>query len=102
MSTKNKFLTLLVASMLLGVFTIKAQVIVNIRPELPRHERVIAPSPRHVWVEEEWEPRGGSYVFVGGHWVEPPYERAIWIPGHWQQHRRGWFWKPGHWKRMRR
>jgi len=101
MSIKNKFLTLVIASMLLSIFTTKAQVVVTIRPAIPRYERVIAPSPRHVWVEEEWVPRNGGYVFVGGHWMEPPYERAFWVPGRWVEHRRGWFWKPGHWKRRR-
>ena len=101
MSAKNKFLGLLIVSVLFSIFTIQAQVVVTIRPALPRYERVVAPSPRHVWVEEEWEPRNGGYVFVGGHWMEPPYERAFWVPGRWVEHRRGWFWKPGHWKRRR-
>jgi len=102
MSTKNKFFTLLMAIMLIGVLSVKAQFIVNIRPAIPRYERVVPPSPRHVWIEEEWENRGGAYVFIGGHWAEPPFARAMWVPGHWQQHPRGWFWKPGHWKKFRR
>ena len=102
MTPKNKLMTLLMSIMLLGVLSVNAQFMVNIRPAIPHYERVSAPSTRHVWIEEDWENRGGVYVFVGGHWVEPPYPRAIWIPGHWQQHPRGWFWKRGHWKRLRR
>ena len=102
MSTKSKFLSLMMASMFLGTIAVNAQIIVNVRPVLPRYEKRVAPSPKHVWVEEDWENRKGTYVFVGGHWVEPPYRRAIWIPGHWQQHPRGWFWKPGHWKKFRK
>ena len=102
MATKNKLFTLLMAMMIFGALSVKAQIIVNIRPAIPRYERVVAPSQRHVWIEEEWENRGGGYVFIGGHWAEPPFPRAIWISGHWQKHPKGWFWKPGHWKRFRR
>lgn len=81
-------------------FTASAQdVIVKVRPEIPRYERIVAPSPRHVWIEEEWESRGGRYVFTGGHWAVPPHAGWMWIPGHWKQHPRGWFWTPGHWAR---
>ena len=102
MKKYNKFLTLTLAAFLVGVMSLSAQVIVKIRPVVPHYERSVAPSPKHVWVAEEWEARGREYVFVGGHWVLAPFERALWVPGHWQKHRRGgWFWKPGHFRRMR-
>jgi WXXGXW repeat (2 copies) len=75
-----------------------AQIYVNVRPVVPHYERVAAPSPRHVWIDEEWEPRGGAYVFVGGHWAAPPRPGVVWVPGHWRQRPRGWVWVPGHWR----
>ena len=76
----------------------QAQVFVRARPERPHYVRVVAPGPRHIWIDEEWESRGGAYVFVGGHWALPPRPRAIWIAGHWRNGRRGWVWIPGHWR----
>jgi hypothetical protein len=81
-----------------SAYTSMAQIYVHVRPNRPHYERVVAPSPRHVWVDEEWEPRGGSYVFVGGRWAEPPHGRAHWVPGHWKHHDRGDYWIPGHWR----
>lgn len=79
-------------------FTGNAQIVVRVRPERPHYERVAAPSPRHVWIDEEWEPRNGAYVFVGGHWAEPPHPRERWVPGHWKDTPGGYVWKPGHWR----
>lgn len=81
--------------------TSDAQLIVKIRPRAPRTVvvRPEAPSPRHVWVQEDWRENGGRYEYSGGHWVEPPRAGARWVPGHWKNTpRRGWVWKPGHWR----
>jgi len=98
----NRLKSLLLAILFLiglGIFNAGAQeVIVTERPVRPHYERVVAPSPRHVWIEEEWEVRGGRYVFVGGHWAEPPRPMMIWVPGHWARRPRGEVWIPGHWK----
>ncbi|MGN6568725.1 MAG: hypothetical protein ACTHJ0_12265 [Flavipsychrobacter sp.] len=75
-----------------------AQLIVNIRPARPVYVRPVAPSPRHVWVDEEWRERNGHYEFAGGHWVAAPRPGAMWVPGHWVRRPRGWFWRPGHWR----
>src|ERR1700732_4865292 len=45
-----------------------AQIYVKIRPAPPVVVRTVAPSPRHVWVEEEWKPGGNGYVYAGGYW----------------------------------
>ena len=74
------------------------EVIITTRPLAPRHERILAPSTRHIWIEEEWEPRGGKYVFVGGRWTEPPRQGLVWVAGHWVQRPRGEVWVPGHWR----
>lgn len=81
-------------------FTASAQVYVRIRPVAPVIVRTAAPSPRHVWVDEEWEERNGQYVYVGGHWAAPPHPGYAWVPGHWRRYgRRGERWVPGHWRR---
>jgi YXWGXW repeat-containing protein len=81
-----------------AVYTSNAQIEVKIRPERPHYERPVAPSPRHVWIDEEWEPRNGAYVFVGGRWAEPPHRGEHWVPGHWKDTPHGTIWKPGHWR----
>lgn len=77
-----------------------AQITVRVRPARPRvvAVRPVAPSPRHVWIEEEWVPAGATYQWRGGYWAEPPRARAVWVPGHWASRRRGWVWVPGHWR----
>lgn len=60
--------------------------------------RPVRPSARHVWVGEEWVPSGGTYVYKGGYWAEPPRPRARWVVGHWRQTPRGYVWRPGHWR----
>jgi WXXGXW repeat (2 copies) len=84
-----------------GQICVAQEVIIRERPVRPRYERVVAPSPRHIWIEEEWEPRGATYVFVGGRWAEPPAPGMEWIPGHWAQRPRGEVWIRGHWRERR-
>jgi WXXGXW repeat (2 copies) len=79
-------------------FTASAQIYVKIRPVAPVIVRSAPPSPRHVWIDEEWEPRGGQYVYVGGHWASPPHRGWIWVPGHWNREGRGEWWVKGHWR----
>ena len=75
-----------------------SQVFVERMPDAPHNERMNAPSPRHVWIDEDWEPRNGSYVYVGGRWAEPPNPGGRWIQGHWKHKRKGWMWIAGHWR----
>ncbi|MDR3678678.1 MAG: YXWGXW repeat-containing protein [Flavipsychrobacter sp.] len=79
--------------------TSSAQIYVNIRP---RHEVIVArpapPSPRHVWVEEEWRPNHGHYEYAGGYWAAPPRPGVVWVPGHWRDTPRGSVWIAGHWR----
>ncbi|QQL50381.1 YXWGXW repeat-containing protein [Mucilaginibacter ginkgonis] len=91
---------LLIAGLLsLSAAASQAQVIVRVRPVAPRVvvTRPVAPSPRHVWVNEEWRPVRGRYVYSGGYWAAPPRAGARFIPGHWRATRRGSVWIPGHW-----
>ncbi len=77
----------------------QAQIIVRVRPAAPRTVivRPPAPSPRHVWVREDWRPVNGRYVYGGGYWAAPPRAGARFIAGHWRNTRRGSVWIPGHW-----
>jgi hypothetical protein len=78
-----------------------AQFVVRVRPARP--ERVIVrrpppPSPRHVWVDEDWVAQGGTYVWHGGYYVAPPRRGAVYVQGFWRNSRRGSVWVPGHWR----
>ncbi|HTQ28689.1 MAG TPA: hypothetical protein VMI35_11190 [Puia sp.] len=71
---------------------------VTVRPAEPVVVRPVAPSPHHVWVENEWVWRGGAYVAVPGHWIVPPRGRVRWVPGHWvHEPGHGHYWVAGHW-----
>jgi hypothetical protein len=81
-------------------FSGSAQIYVRVRPVAPVIVRSAAPSPAHVWIGEEWEPRGGSYAYIGGHWAAPPHPGWIWVPGHWKRYgRNGEGWVRGRWRR---
>jgi len=98
MQNIKRVLFILAIALTTGALSSSAQIEVAIRPDRPHYERVVAPSPRHVWIDEDWELRGGRYVFVGGHWALPPRPGGMWVPGHWKQTPHGWMWKPGHWR----
>jgi len=65
---RRTFLALVVAMSCMS-YQGNAQLIVNIRPARPVYVRSAPPSPRHVWVDEEWREDHGHYAFAGGHWV---------------------------------
>jgi YXWGXW repeat-containing protein len=95
----SKFMALFFVALALS-FGASAQLIVKIRPSYTVvRTRPIAPSPRHVWVEDEWVWRNGNYEHVDGYWAEPAPGFHEWVPGHWRGNdRRGWRWIPGHWR----
>jgi hypothetical protein len=99
---KSKVVKLAFMAMLMvgvGSFTntASAQVYVSVRPVWHPVVRPVAPSPRHVWIDEEWAWRNGAYVAVGGYWAEPPHPGWIWYPGHWYHGGKGHRWYAGHW-----
>ena len=99
---KSKMVKLAFLVMLIiGAGSIKAsaQIYVSVRPAWHPIARPVAPSPRHVWIDEDWVWRGGAYVAVGGHWALPPNPGWIWYGGHWGHGPRGDRWYPGHWGR---
>ena len=72
---------------------------VSVRPVEPVYVHPVRPSPRHVWVESEWEWRNGAYVHHPGYWALPPRHYHVWVAGHWEHENRGHYWIPGHWGR---
>jgi hypothetical protein len=80
-----------------------AQLVVRIGPppERPREE-VPPPPPEHrdwAWHNgyHRWD--GHGYVWVPGHYEQPPYRHAHWVEGHWGPGRGGYVWHEGHWAR---
>jgi len=98
MKNITKFLFVLAIAIGCGAYSSSAQVYVSIRPPVPHYVRVQAPSPRHVWVGDEWQPQGGAYVAVQGHWAEPPQPGMVWGAGHWNHGSHGHSWSEGHWQ----
>ena len=100
MKKLSKILMLVMAVSLFTALKSNAQIVVRVRPARPREVVVVrppAPSPRHVWVAEEWTNEGGHYVYHAGYWAMPPRPHAVWVAGHWGNRRRGYVWVPGHW-----
>ncbi len=99
MKTKSSkiFFVLLVFS--LTSVCVKAQIFVKIQPVAP--VIVVSPQPSsfHVWIGEEWEPFGGGYRYIGGHWDKPPHSGDRWNQGHWNHDaNKGHQWVRGNWK----
>jgi len=92
--------TVFAAMLLLFAGDASAQLIVNVRPARPTRvvTRTVAPSPNHVWVEEDWRPHGRTYRWHGGYWAAPPRTGAVWTPGHWEARPHGEVWIPGNWR----
>ena len=95
---KIKRIFIVLALALIGYGSANAQLEVRIRPHRPVIVRTERPSPRHVWVNEDWEWRDGNYVSKGGYWVEPPRTGAVWVNGYWKRGHHGWRWVPGSWR----
>lgn len=97
---KNIKKTLFIAALAiaLGANSSSAQIIVKVRPDRPKYVRIGQPSPKHIWIEDDWEPRGKTYVFTGGRWAAPEGDRAVWVPGQWREKKHGYVWVRGHWR----
>jgi hypothetical protein len=96
-----RILMLLSVVSLFAINSSRAQEIV-VRARLgrpgPVMVRPMRPSPRHVWVAEEWAPNGGTYAYHAGYWALPPHPGAIWVAGHWRHRHRGYVWVGGFWR----
>jgi hypothetical protein len=77
-----------------------AQVYVHERPTAPRMDhKPPSPGRGYVWINEDWNPRGSSYEYAGGHWAKPTHPGSRWVAGSWHRHGKDWAWTPGRWKR---
>jgi hypothetical protein len=98
----KKYLLSAAFATLLACSAAQAQVVVRIGPPPPRPVEVIPARPighpGWIWVPgfHRWD--GRAYVWVSGHYVEPPRPRARWVAGHWAERRGGWIWIEGHWR----
>lgn len=99
MKSMKKLFFIAAIAMTCTVLDAGAQVVIRVRPARPVIVRTVAPSPRHVWVEEDWRPVGDHYEWHGGYWVAPPHPGWVWRPGHWRAAPGGEVWVPGHWRR---
>jgi hypothetical protein len=79
-------------------------VFIKVRPRIFRYLHIETANPHYEWINEDLEPMGSHYVFIGGHWSTPPYEGMVWISPHWKLKHSGriwgwtWEWVPGHWQ----
>lgn len=55
------------------------------------------PGPDYIWIDGDWDYRGGKYYRNQGHWVQQR-KNHNWVAGHWVKTGRGWYWSKGHWK----
>jgi hypothetical protein len=64
----------------------------------PQQELITsAPSPSYVWVPGQWQRTPDKWNWVGGQWVQPPFNNAYWEPGYWQHRSGNYQWETGHW-----
>jgi hypothetical protein len=95
----KRVLFILAIAITCGAYGSSAQIYVNVRPPRPVVVRTVAPSPAHVWIDEDWRERDGRYEFAGGRWEAPPHPGYHYRQGHWDHSGHGHQWKGGGWHR---
>ena len=90
---------LLAAALIISVQSASAQTYVHNRPHHAEVTRGVAPSPQHVWIDEDWHAKKGKYQFRGGHYAKPPHKGYKYSEGHWDHTPHGDSWKSGNWHR---
>ncbi len=91
---------LLSASFFFMASVASAQIIVRVKPQVPKVVVIKSKPPvkGYVWRDGHWKIHKNKYVWVKGHWVKPR-RNHVWTKGHWKQMHRGWVWVPGRWTR---
>jgi len=104
---------LLTATCLLAAVLLSGCIVVSGEPvEVAEVEIAYAPPPPpvvvvtrpppppglHIWIEGQYVVRSGAWVWVEGHWAQPPRRGAVWAPGHTRQSGHVYHWRPGHWR----
>ena len=59
--------------------------------------RTASPGADFYWIDGYYRWDGGRHVWVGGHYERRPNRTAVWAPGAWHHHSKGWYWTDGHW-----
>ena len=98
----KKFISRIVVMIAIAIsFSVSAdaQLTIKIRPIAPHRVRPMPPSPKHVWVNGEWNVNSGHYAYTDGYWSEPRGRYHRHSEGHWKKTRHGWIWVPGGWRR---
>jgi len=62
----------------------------------PVYERPPQPYPDYVWIDGDWYPQGGTYVYRHGYWA-PPRRNHVWVTGTWEHRGNGYYWRRGRW-----
>jgi hypothetical protein len=102
MKGTQKLLSAFAIAMSCSIYAASAQIYVHVRPQARVIVRSEPPSPRHVWVHEDWRERNGRYEDRGGRWAEPPAEGYRYHEGHWDHSRQGHRWHEGGWNNENR
>jgi len=98
MKNMKRVLFVLAIALTCGAYGSSAQIYVHVRPPRPTVAvRIAAPSPRHVWIDEDWHENNGAYEWNGGRWEEPPHPGWRYSAGHWGHDGHGHQWHGGHW-----
>jgi len=66
-------------------------------PPLRTEKHGSAPFQKAVWIDGHWVWSGGHYVWQGGHWERVRPGARAWQQGAWSRKGDGWFWTPGRW-----
>ena len=74
-----------------------AQIYITVRPTAPIIVKTPQPNPTYIWVNEEWEPEGKTYKYIGGHWEAPPQNGYYHKQGYWKSNSKGVVWVKGNW-----
>jgi hypothetical protein len=99
---KKLSILIAVSLMILTATGANSQVIIKIKPPIPRVRMIMPPRPslRHIWIDGywRWNHRLGKYVWVNGYWIIPRRGLA-WVPGFWMDVPGGYRWNAPHWRR---
>lgn len=75
------------------------EVRVRVAPPAPLYEvKIAAPSSDATWIAGYWAWRGDSYVWIRGHWQQPPSQKMVWEPAQWKERDGNWYYVEGYWR----
>lgn len=98
----KKFLLTSACGLFLAASMANAQVVVRIGPPPGSVVETVPPAPHEhpnwVWVGGYHRYDGTRYVWVPGHYAEPPHAHARWEEGRWVEKNGGWVWTEGRWR----